>query len=579
MRCRTKTNATEVCRLRRLALAGLCLLLLVAAPSHAELDPGSADRPNRTLPQWLNQQLSAGAKKVTIPPGRYYVAPYKKEHLRLSHLRDVEIIANDVELVCTQTTRAISIANCNNLTIRGLTIDYDPLPFTQGRIVELSGDKRRHTIQLFDGYPRASAVKAWKYEIFDGDTEALKTYTYHGIGVDKLGDNRLRVTKPSHYLSDMADESVGDIVVIASEYAPDGSIPHAVFADNCVALEFDGVTVYSSTTFGFAETNCVGSEYRGCVVDRRPPGDDLKPRGHRRLRSLNADAFHSKHAIVGPIYKSCVAKYMGDDGIAINTDYHLVVASEGNALRIVAKNDGPPDLKAGDRVELITHDGRRLEPATVRIVQSAALLTADEKRFIAQEDLIGDVKRKTARTGRAYYVELDRDVELMRGSVIGSADRKGDGFKVIDCEVGPNRSRGIIVKAGQGVIAGNTLRDNWGEAIKVAPEFDWLEAGATDRLLIENNTILAPRSVAIAVYAIAGNGEVAPAGLHRDITLRNNRITGAPTPAIYITSTLGVAGGNNVIDLDSTRELLPWVANKMGVRGVEQKVYTRNTRQ
>jgi hypothetical protein len=54
-----------------------------------------------------------------------------------------------------QTTRAITINNCVNLKIKGLTIDYEALPFTQGKIVDISGNKSILTINLFDGYPTA----------------------------------------------------------------------------------------------------------------------------------------------------------------------------------------------------------------------------------------------------------------------------------------------------------------------------------------------------------------------------------------------------------------------------------------
>jgi hypothetical protein len=32
------------------------------------------------------------------------------------------------------------ITRCTNVTVRGLTIDYDPLPYTQGRISAISAD-------------------------------------------------------------------------------------------------------------------------------------------------------------------------------------------------------------------------------------------------------------------------------------------------------------------------------------------------------------------------------------------------------------------------------------------------------
>jgi hypothetical protein len=61
------------------------------------------------------------------------VETLKGAHLVLDGLRDVEIDATDVEMVCTSTSLALKLINCERVTLRGLTIVYDPLPSTQGQ--------------------------------------------------------------------------------------------------------------------------------------------------------------------------------------------------------------------------------------------------------------------------------------------------------------------------------------------------------------------------------------------------------------------------------------------------------------
>jgi hypothetical protein len=58
--------------------------------------------------------------------------------------------------------------------VRGLTIDYDPLPFTQGRITSFAEEKGVHEIELFDDYPPASEAIPFKYEIYRPDTRTLR---------------------------------------------------------------------------------------------------------------------------------------------------------------------------------------------------------------------------------------------------------------------------------------------------------------------------------------------------------------------------------------------------------------------
>ena len=107
------------------------------------------------LRELISEKLAAGEKNITVAPGRYELVPVKGVHLVLENLSDVTIDAAGAELVCTETTRAITIQNCTNLTILGLAVDYDPLPFTQGRIVEVSKDRKSHIIEIMDGFPRA----------------------------------------------------------------------------------------------------------------------------------------------------------------------------------------------------------------------------------------------------------------------------------------------------------------------------------------------------------------------------------------------------------------------------------------
>jgi hypothetical protein len=94
------------------------------------------------LQNCIDQQVKEGAKRIVIPPGCYRVQPRSGVHLTLDGLPDgVTIDATGVEMLCLETTRALSISNCTNLTLQGLTIDYDPLPYTQGRITSISKEK------------------------------------------------------------------------------------------------------------------------------------------------------------------------------------------------------------------------------------------------------------------------------------------------------------------------------------------------------------------------------------------------------------------------------------------------------
>jgi hypothetical protein len=145
------------------------------AASDAVLRQGHApEGADFDLQGFIVNALKSGARHVVVPPGRYRVSPRNREHLVLRGLRDVEIIADGVEMVCTETTRALTISRCTNVVLRGLVIDYDPLPFTQGRITAISADRQKYAVELFDGYPAAAMVRNFKYEVFCPDTRTLR---------------------------------------------------------------------------------------------------------------------------------------------------------------------------------------------------------------------------------------------------------------------------------------------------------------------------------------------------------------------------------------------------------------------
>ena len=510
------------------------------------------------LQKRVDDAVKTGARRVVIPPGRYRVTPHDRQHLVLQNLSDFEIDADGVEMVCTQTTRAVTISRCTNLTVRGLTIDYDPLPFTQGSIVGLSADKSVQEVALDDGYPDAGTARSFKYEVFDPHTRRLRCESPDVAKVEPVGPRHLRVTVAHSHANDL--ERVGDGIAIGSEFAPDGSMPHAVYADRCAGLQLRAVTLYASNCFGFFETGCDGSVYDGCVIDRRDKDDPFAPRPPR-LRSLNADAYHSKFAIKGPHYERCVARFMGDDAVNICGNYHLVTNCHGAVLRVLAKDE---IFAVGDPVEVVQYDGTRLPDATVLKIEPDGKITAPEREWLGNQHM--DQGLRTRWNPDGYRVTLDRPVDLPEGSVLAGTRQTGNGFEVVDCTFGCNRSRGILIKASDGRVTGNHLDGNWGPAILVSPEWWWLESGSAGNVTIANNTITDCKSIAIQVSAAGGNGRVAPAGAHRNIAIVENTITGCPSPNVAATSTDGLEVAGNHLTPAAT-PVQKWMLDGLGLGG------------
>jgi len=78
------------------------------------------------------------------------------------------------------------------------------------------------------------------------------------------------------------------------------------------------------------------------------------------------------------------------------------------------------------------------------------------------------------------------------------------------------------------------------EAIKVVPEYWWLDAGSSNDVRITDNDIRNCQGIGIAVYARSGAGGLAPAGAHNDIIIRGNRLMNVAGREIWVTSTRGL---------------------------------------
>ena len=488
------------------------------------------------LQGFIDGRLKAGEHRIVVPPGRYRVTPRHGIHLLLKDLADTAIVADGVEMVCTQTCRAMVFENCRNVCFRGLTIDFDPLPFTEGRIVALAPDKRWIEFEIIEGYPEHQLQE--RIEIYDPATGRLRRETGGwSQEIESLGNHRYRAVKPPQYRfqEDWDTEQVGDILVTSHCY-PHGAGGHAVSATRCSGLRLEDITLYAASSFGFLEHDCDGSTYLRCKIDRRDPADDPVKRGLARMRSLNADAFHSVGALKGPAILQCTAKYQGDDCVNIHGTYHLVTACRGAELRVAAL--GRMTIEAGDPVEVLPYQGRRPADARAVKIEPDEPITEEEKSFIRKinilprhKDLLLEGKAKL------FKLTLDRGETLAMGSAVCSGNRVGNGFAVKGCDFGYNRSRGILIKASHGEVSGNTIAHGWMAAVLVAPEFWWFEAASSSDVVIRDNTIIGCRRPAIEVIAPGGNGKPLSSGAHCRLSILDNTLTGSVWPNIRVTST------------------------------------------
>ncbi|HVJ45889.1 MAG TPA: hypothetical protein VM511_05840, partial [Luteolibacter sp.] len=202
---------------------------------------------------FVDEALKRGEKKIVIPPGNYRIAPKGGggELWVLSGVKDVEIVAEGVTMTGTKLMRALSLYRCTNLTIRGLTVDYDPLPFTQGEIISSTEDGGSIDIKIHAGYPRKSYSRI---DVIDAKTRFRKQRMpfLWGTKAELIGDDVVRVKLPG--IGKFAKP--GDLASLST--GQEAGAPHGISVDQSERILFDHVTVHSAPGMGILEADGEG---------------------------------------------------------------------------------------------------------------------------------------------------------------------------------------------------------------------------------------------------------------------------------------------------------------------------------
>lgn len=92
-----------------------------------------------------------------------YILELKKKAYKLTSSLQIQgcsnltVEGNGASIIMNADEAALVIRNCNNVCFKNLSVDYDPLPFTQGVIKSVSG--LTYTVQIDAGYRTDNFIK------------------------------------------------------------------------------------------------------------------------------------------------------------------------------------------------------------------------------------------------------------------------------------------------------------------------------------------------------------------------------------------------------------------------------------
>ncbi|RYY62383.1 MAG: right-handed parallel beta-helix repeat-containing protein [Chitinophagaceae bacterium] len=517
------------------------------------LSLGSNIYGQQDLARVIDSALKTGNPTIVLPKQDYVLKLENLKPLLLRDLHNILIDGGGSTVTCLRPTQAVQISNCTNLKFANFSFDYDPLPFIQGFVTMLdTAEGMWMEVEIEPSFDIRGIENNLpdRLQIFNPVTLELRSnlFTYWRqdfTRIEHTSGRRFRVYNVQSHLGH--NISPGDRIVFSID-SPGPSRPHAIVLDSCSSVLLQDVTVYASNCFGFFEQEGTANRYFRCRVTKRTYDPISLP---VRLRSTNADAFHSKAAIRGPVIEECTFQYQGDDGVAINSSFYEVISANKFSVDVIGRY-GYPKMRIADKVQFVDSAGKRSGSSILmgitEIVGKAETGTSDHLRTELPAE---------SRGMRIFRLVLADQLSLPPGVLVSSLDMAGAGFRVVNNTIGFTRARGILVKASGGVISGNKIEGCELAAIVVAPEFGWMEAGLSENVHIINNSIKncmfansaygIEQAAPISVVVLNRFGQFSAAGSLRNIFIKNNKITDSPWPAIMVTSVYHGSVTGNVI--------------------------------
>jgi hypothetical protein len=490
--------------------------------------------------------LSSGQRTIIVPHGIYRGAAPAGGNvcLTLNNVSNVNIIGVGVTMICTDLGRAIEFERCSDVSLTGMTVDYDPLPFTQGQIIDVSPAESWLDVKIDAGY----AVRAQaRIDVVDPATR------FRRRDMPFMWDTTAEVRPGGivriHSKTTAGFARVGDLASLGGDIVGQPyKIVHTIAIDDCARITLNDVTVCSSNCMGIvAAGGNGGHQFLNCrVVPGPPPAGATEP----RILSTDADGILTSSMKYGALTKGCEIRDCGDDSWSVQSSDCVVLKSDGNTVYFTSRDDMAAE--PGDRLQ--TSLGAPI--LTIKSMADVSRSTAGiDPSIISKIDDPGRSDfwklRASVSDGNIVKADLAGGAAWSAGTSFYDIDRQGNGFDFRNNNV--HSSGRILIKA-SGTVEDNVIDSPY--CISVQPEVPPGAAAGIAHLVIRGNKVINAHSADQASWmpqmgAIAvsdGRAEhLQPAGVFGLVEILNNTIIGGNGAAIGVTSADNVIIRGNVI--------------------------------
>lgn len=434
--------------------------------------------------------------------------PYARG-LDLSGCRDLIIEGYGARLICAGWMEPLSIDQCQNITVKGLTIDYLRKPYSVGTVVDAGAGY--YDVEFPARYPVNAAMpspRIYRYSIakarFEGD----------GWDCDR---KEVVAGQIIRFYNDQPELPAGTTICVwhGFHFRP------AILINESANTALLDVTIHSQPGMGI-----VGHRSENIRLERLR----IVPEAGEYL-SVNTDATHFTSCKGDLLLEGCQFEGQGDDSLNVHNYYYTILGRRGNTCEI-AVTDADAHAQVldypdpSDILELV-------DAETLSAVRTYRVVSVENHPDQWQSTLVLDADLPEATDAANFYLINTTRLPKLR---------------FLNCHVRNHRSRGVLIKTRQALVEGCTFDGCTGMAVHIAAEGGWHEGPASAQVTIRNNRMLrcgwAMRGSVLDVCGVCVNIEAPVAdtpGLHKDITIENNIIVGEQSACgIYVACSANV---------------------------------------
>ncbi|MBR5691949.1 MAG: right-handed parallel beta-helix repeat-containing protein, partial [Verrucomicrobia bacterium] len=422
----------------------------------------------------------------------YY--PYAKG-LDFTGTKNLTIEAKGATLMCEGWMEPISLDNCENITIKGLTIDYKNKPFSDGEITTVEDEAFEAVFnderELTEKTPFLRAI------FWQKDEDRMWPHPVYFPEIEKVEGKKVRFkTKIDKSLL-----GAGIGVIHSFHFRP------AILILRSSQVTLNDVTIHAQPGMGI-----VGFLSRDITMNRLSV---VPSEGH--ILSSNTDATHFASCSGTIRFDGCKFQGHQDDATNVHGYYQTIMEVNGEKARLGITHQAFTHAQVAD----LPDKGDVMELVEVDTLKPVATFTVGGTEHTIPNkywDVTFTEKLPEDAAGKYFLMNISKLPRL----------------EFVNSTVNSHLARAVLVKTRNVLIQNNVFRNSTGTGIHVGAESWWQEGSHAENVIIRDNIITGcgrgtgRQGNASGIAVIIDAKDTEATYLHKNITIENNVIKGDP---------------------------------------------------